>query len=144
MADRLRDRPSLKDLDGVRVAVEPLSAGAITLGITEGLLKANTEALIREARLRVLGQGDFPTGDPHLRLSASVTERAGLVACALQVAFVQIVFMRRDPSVTFNRGQTWKADAEVVLVPAPELVAAVTTELRRQVGQFLEDYRAVS
>lgn len=141
MSDRTEDRSSLKDLDGLRVAVDdplpsPLSHDAI---------RQTIESQLRVANIRVLGLGDFPTGDPHLRVTISVSaQRNGLVAAAAQLDFVQIVFMRRNPQVTFNHAQTWKADAQVLLVPSGDLARDVQRELARQVDQFVEDYRAVN
>jgi len=141
MADRVEDRPSLKDLDGVRVAVD----GPIVPPLDRDLLRAAVERQVRAAGIRVLGMGEFPTGDPHLRLIVSLSQAlSGIVACAVQLDFVQIVFMRRNPAVTFNRAQTWKADAQVLLVPPGDAADAVSRELARQVDQFIADYRAVN
>ena len=141
MGDRIEDRPSLKDLDGVRVAVdEPLPRG-----LTRDTIKQSIEAQLRAANIKVLGLGDFPTGDPHLRVTISTSsERNGLVALGVQLDFVQIVFLRRNPQVTFNRAQTWKADAQVALAPAAQLAREVERELSRQIEQFIADYRAVN
>jgi hypothetical protein len=140
VGDRIEDRPSLKDLDGVRVAVEePLPRGLARD------IKQSVEAQLRAAGIKILGLGDFPTGDPHVRVTVSVSgERNGLVAADVQLDFVQIVFLRRNPQVTFNRAQTWKADAQVVLVALPQLAREVQRELARQVDQFIEDYRAAN
>ena len=141
MGDRTEDRPSLKDLDGVRVAVdEPLPRG-----VSRDSLKQSVESQLRAAGIKVLGLGDFPTGDPHLRVTVSTsTERNGLVAVDVQLDFVQIVFLRRNPQVTFNRAQTWKADAQVALAPSAQLAREIQRELARQIDQFVEDYRAAN
>jgi hypothetical protein len=141
VGDRVEDRPSLKDLDGVRVAVdEPLPRG-----LARDTIKQAVEAQLRAAGIKVLGLGDFPTGDPHLRVTISASsERNGLVAADVQLDFVQIVFLRRNPQVTFNRAQTWKADAQIALAAAAQLVREVQRELARQVDQFIEDYRAAN
>ena len=152
MGDRIEDRPSLKDLDGVRVAVEPIRLAALAQGkepllraLAPDTIKQAVEAQLRAAGIKVLGLGDFPTGDPHLRVTISASsERNGLVAADVQLDFVQIVFLRRNPQVTFNRAQTWKADAQVVLVAAPQLAREVQRELARQTDQFIEDYRAAN
>jgi hypothetical protein len=141
MGDRIEDRPSLKDLDGVRVAVdEPLPRG-----LARDAIKQAVEMQLRAADIKVLGLGEFPTGDPHVRVTITASgERDGLIAADVQVDFVQIVFLRRNPQVTFNRAQTWKADAQVALVPAAQLAREVQRELARQVDQFIEDYRAAN
>ena len=141
MGDRIEDRPSLKDLDGVRVAVEE----PLPRGLARDTIKQAVEMQLRAAAIKVLGLGEFPTGDPHLRVTISASsERDGLVAGDVQVDFVQIVFLRRNPQVTFNRAQTWKADAQIVLGPASQLTRDVLRELARQVDQFIEDYRATN
>jgi hypothetical protein len=141
MPTREESLSSLKDLDGIRVAVdEPLPSG-----LSRDTIKAAVEALLRTAKVKVLGLGDFPTGDPHLRVTiAASPPRSDLVALSVQVDFVQIVFMRRNPAVTFNRAQTWKADAQVQIVGAGQLSRAVQMELGRQVEQFVADYRTAN
>jgi len=138
MPTREESLSSLKDLDGIRVAVdEPLPSA-----LSRDTIKAAVEAQLRAANVKVLGLGDFPTGDPHLRITISASApRSDLIALAVQVDFVQIVFMRRNPAVTFNRAQTWKADAQVQIVAAAQLSRAVQGELTRQVEQFVQDYR---
>jgi hypothetical protein len=140
MGDRSDWIPSLKDLDGVRVAVEePLPAP-----FAPGPLRAAVEQQLRAAGIRILGMGDFPTGDPHLRLTLSTAVLGDLIAGNLQLDFVQIVFMRRNPAVTFNRAQTWKADARLFFARADDLAAAMAGELERQVAQFITDYRSAN
>ncbi|MGE4244307.1 hypothetical protein [Ramlibacter sp.] len=140
MAQRSDWLPSLKDLDGVRVVVEE----PVPEPFARDPLRASVEQQLRAARIRVLGMGDFPTGDPHLRISLTAATRGGLVACDLQVDFVQIVFMRRNPAVTFNRAQTWKADARIVVTESAQLADAAHEELERQVAQFIADYRTAN
>ena len=109
MPDRVEDRPSLKDLDGVRVAVED----PIPRGLSRDMIKQAVEGRLRAAGIKLLGLGDFPTGDPHLRVTLTASaERNGQVAVHVQLDFVQIVFLRRNPQVTFNRAQTWKAASQ--------------------------------
>jgi hypothetical protein len=141
MPQRSQDIPSLKDLDGVRVAVDdPLPAG-----LSREALREAVEARLRTSSIRVHGMGDFPTGDPHLRVTVSASApRDGLAAVSVQLDFVQIVFMRRNPQVTFNRAQTWKADAQVLLVAASSVEPAARAELLRQLDQFIADYRAAN
>jgi hypothetical protein len=141
VGDRVEDRPSLKDLDGVRVAVEE----PLPRGLSRDTLKQSVESQLRAAGIKVLGLGDFPTGDPHLRVTISASaERNQLVAVDVQLDFVQIVFLRRNPQVTFNRAQTWKADAQVTLLAAAQLAREAQRELARQIDQFIADYRAVN
>lgn len=139
--DRVAWRASLTDLDGVDVVVEePLPPGFVP-----SLLKTESEARLKAAGIKLLAPGSYPTGDPHLRLTLGVSPAVrGLVAAAVQVDFVQVVFLRRNPQVTFNLAQTWKADAQPMLVPSTELRNTVRRELARQLDQFIADYRTVS
>jgi hypothetical protein len=139
------DRESLRDLDGVRVAVEELTPGARTRGLSPDQLQQDVESQLRQAGVTVLHMGDFPVGDPYLRVRVAVTpEEKGLIGYEVELDFAQIVFMRRNPAVTFNRAQTWKADRRMGLVPPARLADAVRRELRAQVVQYLADYRAVN
>lgn len=139
------DRQSLRDLDGVRVSIEPLTAEAGRRGLDGDQLRRAAEDRLRAARITVLGTGDFPVGDPFLRIRVDVSaESHGVVACAVAVDFVQMVFMRRNPAVTFNRAQTWAAPATVELVEPVGVQAAVTTALDRALARFVSDYRAVN
>lgn len=120
-------------------------AAAAHRDLTAGSLRTLVETQLTTAGLTILSAGAFPVGDPHLVLSVDVsTASANMVACAVQVEFVQIVFMRRDPSVTFNRATTWGAEARVLLAAAEQLGAAVQQEAGRQVAQFVADYRVVN
>jgi hypothetical protein len=42
----------------------------------------------------------------HLAIAA---EAKGVTGFTIEMDFVQIVFMRRNPEITFNRAQTWSA-----------------------------------
>jgi len=135
------DRLSLKDLDGVRVTVE----GSLPRAAAADALRRAVEMQLSSATIRILSLGEFPTGDPHLRVTVSTSpERNALQAASVQVDFVQIVFMRRNPSITFNRAETWKADAQVILAPAADLAREVQREAARQVEQFIRDYKAAN
>jgi hypothetical protein len=141
MPQRSEYLSSLKDLDGIRVAVDD----PIPPPFSRDTLKSAVETQLRAAMIKVLGLGDFPTGDPHVRVTVSASAaRNGAVGVFVQVDFVQIVFMRRNPQVTFNRAQTWKADAQVLLVGTSEVMRAVDREVARQVDQFIADYRAAN
>jgi len=141
MPDQMDDRISLKDLDGIRVAVEE----PLPRGVSADALKSTVEDRLRAARVRVLGLGDFPTGDPHLRVTIGVSsERDGLVAIDVQLEFVQIVFLRRNPQVTFNRAQTWKADAQLSLASPAQMSREIEREVTRQVDQFITDFKAAN
>jgi len=136
------DRASLQDLDGIRVDVEALPPLVVKQGLSAERLKADVEGQLRHAGLRILPMGEFLTGDPHLQVVVRVSDVQGsAVASQVELNFVQIVFMRRNPAVTFNRARTWNATARVSLGPAAQLADRVRGETTRQVEQFIADYR---
>ena len=139
-ADTALERESLRDLDGVRVAVEnvanPLS--------TDQLRKA-VEAKLQSAGIKVLNSGEYPTGDPFLRVRVSATaESGGMIGYLVQLDFAQIVFLRRNPAVTFNRAQTWAATQRLGLVRSARLAEKIRQELSDRVDQFINAYFAVN
>jgi hypothetical protein len=137
-ADTTIDRESLRDLDGVRVAVEEGTAGAAEL-------RKAVEAKLESAGIKVLNSGESPTGDPFLRVRVSTTAASGgSIGYLVQLDFAQIVFLRRNPAVTFNRAQTWKAGERMGLIPPARLAQKINQELSEQVDQFITAYFAVN
>jgi hypothetical protein len=139
--DDTRDRQSLRDLEGVRVAVEELPAALRARGVAKDHLHNAIELQLRRAGIPVLNAGEFPVGDPYLdvRITAS-RETGGFIAYAIEVSFVQIVFLRRNPAATFNRAQTWKAPGAVGLARPARLPAGIEEDLSRQIDQFIQAY----
>lgn len=138
---QLDDRQSIRDLDGVRVAVE----GPIPAGMSADAIKARIETRLRRAGITVLGMGEFPTGDPHLRLTFALpADRGDLAATFVQLDFAQIVFLRRNPQVTFNRAQTWKATSGVILTAPAAIPDDVNADIDTQIDQFIAAYRAAN
>ena len=138
MADTQIERDSLRDLDGVRVVVE--SPGG---ALDKDQLQKAVESKLRAAGIKVQNQGDFPVGDPFLRLRVTTSaESNGIVGYNVELEFLQIVFLRRNPALTFNSAQTWKAKGQLGLAPAARLAGKVQEGLSAQLNQFIEAYRA--
>jgi hypothetical protein len=134
------ERESLRDLDGVKVVIEEVSQGLALEPIQKDI-----EAQLRRAGIRVLNSGEFPVGDPYLRVRVATTpERAGLVAYHISLEFAQVVFLRRDPTVTFNRAATWKAPERIGLVPPASLAESIQHGLTEQVDRFIAAYNYVN
>jgi hypothetical protein len=141
----LNDRESLRDLDGIRVEVDPLPSFLARQGLSAETLAADVERQLRGAGVHVLMMGEFRTGDPHLQLVFTVSDVQGhMVASRVEVNFVQICFLRRNPLVTFNRARTWNAAAAVSLGPAAQVATRIRRDLTRQIEQFIDDYRQVN
>jgi hypothetical protein len=125
----IEDRPSLKDLDGVRVAVEE-TAPARTCARHHQASRRSAAACRghQESSASAISRPAILTCESRSRASS---ERNGLVAADVQLDFVQIVFLRRNPQVTFNRAQTWKADARRSCSwPRAQLAREIERELR--------------
>jgi hypothetical protein len=134
------ERDSLRDLDGVKVVVEDAPQG-----LPRDRIQKDIESQLRRAGIKVLNSGEFPVGDPYLRLRVATTpERAGLVAYHVALEFAQVVFLRRDPTVTFNRAPTWKAPDRIGLVPPAKLAESIRRDLTAQVDQFIAAYYLVN
>jgi hypothetical protein len=89
--------------------------------------------------------GASRTGDPHLYALVTVSDVQGqIIALRVEVHFVQICFLRRNPLVTFNRARTWTATAEVSIGPAAVAASRVRRDVTRQIDQFIEDYKRVN
>jgi hypothetical protein len=143
--DDSQDRESLRDLDAVKVFVEELGPEARVQRLSRDDIQRTVETRLREAGIRVLTSGDFPPGDPFLRIAVGVTvERQRMVAYHLVVDFVQYAFLRRNPQFVHNRAQTWKASERLGLIPAAQLATSVQRDLIRQVDEYVAAYRAVN
>jgi hypothetical protein len=68
----INDRESLRDLDGVRLEVEPLPPFVIKQGLSAERLAAEIETQLRRAGVNVFPMGEFRTGDPHLQMVVTV------------------------------------------------------------------------
>jgi len=143
-ADQPIDRESLRALDGVRIVVEDLPAGA-PIELNKDALQRSVETKLAAAHIPVLNSGEYPVGDPFLRVKIKMTpETSGLIAYHVELDFAQIVFMRRNPTLTFNRAQTWAADARMGLVARKQFAERVQKDLDAQVDQFTAAYLSVN
>jgi hypothetical protein len=102
------------------------------------------EARLEAAHVPLQQHGEYPTGDPFLRVIVKTTENGGIVAYHVALDFAQIVFVRRNPMLTFNRAQTWSANARMGLVARGQLVDRVRKDLADQVDQFIAAYKSVN
>ncbi len=143
-SDEPIDRESLRSLDGVRVAVEDVPANAPKDLDKDSLVKF-VEARLEAAHVPLQRHGEFPVGDPFLRVLVKTTgEISGLTAYRIDVEFMQIVFLRRNPMLTFNRAQTWSANARMGLVPRAQLADRARKDLAEQIDQFIAAYKSVN
>ena len=89
--------------------------------------------------------GEFRTCDPHLQTVVTVSDVQGhLIASLIEVNFVQICFLRRNPLVTFNRARTWTATAAVSIGPAAATADRIRRDVTRQLDQFIGEYKQVN
>ncbi len=138
------DRESLRALDGVRVAINDVPANA-PKELTEDALIHFVEARLEAAHVPLQRHGEFPVGDPFLRVTIQTTpETNGLVAYHIDVEFMQLGFIRRNPTLTFNRAQTWSTKARMGLAPRAELLTQIHKDLTEQIDQFSAAYKSVN
>jgi hypothetical protein len=84
-------------------------------------------------------------GDPYLYVRVTTTpESGGVTGYHVELEFIQIVFLRRNPALTFNRAQTWKAAGQMGLAPTARVAEKIQQELSAAVDQFIAAYRAVN
>jgi hypothetical protein len=94
----INDRESLRDLDGVRLEVEPLPPFVIKQELSAERLAAEIETSCAAPVWNVLPMGEFRTGDPHLQMVVTVSDVQGfLIASRIEVNFVQICFLPGIP-----------------------------------------------
>jgi hypothetical protein len=143
-SDEQIDRESLRALDGVRVAIEDPPASA-PRDLNKDALRRFVESRLAAAHVPLLGPGEYPTGDPFLRVTIKTTpESGGVVGYHVALEFAQIVFVRRNPMLTFNRAQTWAANAHMGLAARGQLVERVQKDLADEVDQFIAAYKSVN
>jgi hypothetical protein len=143
-ADEQIDRESLRSLDGVRVAVEDLPAGA-PKDLNTDALRRFVESRLVAAQVPLQKPGEYPVGDPFLRITIKTTsENDDVTGYHVDVEFVQLVFLRRNPMLTFNRAQTWAAHARMGLAHRGQLTERVQRDLADEVDQFIAAYLAVN
>jgi hypothetical protein len=143
-ADEPADRESLRSLDGIRVVVEDLPASAPSELRKEALRQA-VESKLAAAHVPLQRPGEYPVGDPFLRVTITTTaESGGVAGYHVDLEFVQIVFLRRNPMLTFNLAKTWSAHARMGLVARGQLADRVQRDLADQVDQFIAAYKSVN
>jgi len=143
-ADESIDRDSLRTLEGVRVSVEDLPAG-LPQELNKDALRKFVEARLDAAHVPLTRPGEYLVGDPFLRVTIkTVADSGGMIVYHMDLEFVQVVFLRRNPMLTFNRAQTWAAPARVGIASRDQLADRVQKELAGQVDQFIAAYKSVN
>ncbi len=143
-ADEPIDRDSLRTLDAVRVAVENVPDNPPKSLDNDSLLRF-VEARLEAAHVPLQQHGEYPVGDPYLRVAIKTTaENHGVVGYHVGVEFVQIVFLRRDPALTFNRARTWAATEHMGLATPAQLTERIRKDLAEEVDQFVAAYKAAN
>ena len=77
----------------------------------------------------------------HLAIAA---EAKGITGFTIEMDFVQIVFTRRNPEITFNRAQTWSAGSEMALTSRARMREDVRRAIAAQLEKFVVAYRSVN
>jgi hypothetical protein len=124
----------LFDRDGGMEAAERLAALKV--------LQDEAEALIQKAGIRLLKSTEIENaGSPHLRMLMTISNPNGFgYPLVTELQLFQQANLGRDPSIEMSL-VTWKTHG----VGTPEVnLAMLRSQLRSEVGRFIEDYLAAN
>jgi hypothetical protein len=130
---------SLKGIDAVYVAIEPLPDGATVLGLTEEAIQTDVELKLRLAGLRVVTQSEWLQlpGQPYLYVKINVS--TGSQAANVDVELCQNVLLKRNNSPAFGVA-TWRVGG-VISGPDAQFIRERTKDL---VDKFLNAWLSVN
>jgi hypothetical protein len=139
---------TLRGLVGVNVVIEelPMELEAEPTGLTRATLKADAEAQLREAGIRVLNDTEWQTapGQPWLFVRVKTmrpTSTMPVYVYVISVDLMQRTMLVRDPNI-HAVGMTWTT-GEIGTVVGNNL-SRVRDHVRSQVDSFISAYRAVN
>lgn len=142
--DTKASRESLKGLTGFAVIVEDVGSKK-TAGVEPDKIKANVEAKLKAAGIKVLSAADAAKapGNPHLSVNLdSVTAKDNTVSFELTVAVLQGCTLARDASMkvpvclTWSRGKVGRANSGIP--------AFIDQQVASEVDTFLKAYAEVN
>lgn len=135
----------LGGLRGVGLQVEPLNPDAERDGLTQADLRADVEAVLREAGLAVHTQAalfaDVP-GVPFLHVDVMTIRLDGRYAYSVRLELWQAVRLVRDPTIQ-ALAVTWSGP-QVVGSVAPEGLDDVRRAVRTAAQEFVAAWRAAT
>lgn len=136
------DRESLEAVPGVFVIVEGVTPAAGADGLTAESLRADIEALLRQAGIPVLSEPQWQQliGNPALELRLQLLKPSPhfyLYSGSLQLK--QLTVLLRD-STKAAFAPTWEA-AELLGTKPTGRLATLRDEVRPLVGRFITEYR---
>ena len=134
------DRATLKGLKQLYVEVERVDAEAREAGLSPEQLKADVEARLRRAHVKVSDS----VSDPSVYVAVTTLKLStGLAwAFSIHVGLNQGVILVRDKDIACN-SETWYR-AIIGVVPSRDLVSKVREQVGEQVDNFIGDYLAAN
>jgi hypothetical protein len=139
-------RPTLRGLQGVEVAVERMAPEAERDGLTRSQVQTDVELRLRQAGIRVLSDEERRTtpGRPYLYIRVSTSKRSvgGLHAYSTDVELKQDAWLVRDQDTKAYGATTWQV-AGVGSVGGPR-IREVREDVLDYVDEFINAYLAVN
>jgi len=135
---------SLRDLKGVYISVENLSAGIQKDGLTKDRIRKDVELMLRKAGIYILSKKEwFDTeGSPFLYVNAHVLKLPATseYIYSINISFKQTVYPARKP-VEITGAATWTTGGIVGITPDLDKIRA---SVKAQVEEFIKAYLAVN
>ena len=140
--DTVWNRYTLEDLGGVFVRTE--AATCESIGVTRQAAQADTEAILVEAEVDLLTEGEMLRNPalPELRVTlecAAGEGTSGAVAYSVSVRVQQAAQMTRDSQISLPEAVTWWSTGMSVRDTATAQLA-VQEALKGKVGEFATAY----
>jgi hypothetical protein len=138
----LDDKETLRGIKSMIVIIEDIRAKAENAGINKDMIRKDVELKLRMAGIKVVPKKEVSESS-HLYVYTNIVKR-GLAAFVFEVdiAFKQIVFLKRKPDLSCY-AVTWdKRSASVV--SETKMVRKVQDTVNHLVDEFIEDYLSVN
>ena len=131
-------RETLRGLDGVHVVIEDFSDDAKRAGFTEKTFQTDVELRLRQNDIKVLKDQPPGGGYVYVQINPLHEEYGQRHAFRIDVAFVQPVYLSRDPAI-FSYAATWHVSA-VGIGKLP----LVREGVKDKVDEFINAYQSVN
>jgi hypothetical protein len=143
-SDSKAARQSLKGLTGFAVMVEDVGSKK-TAGVDPAKIKANVEAKLKTAGIKILSEDEAAKAPGNQRLNInldSITGKDGTVSFELTLEVLQACSLARDPNMKFTACNTWSRGK--VGRANSGIPAFIDQQIASEVDAFLRAYAEVN
>jgi hypothetical protein len=138
------NKASLRGLEGVYVSVEKLNPEIEKDGLTEDLIRKDTELKLKGAGIRALSKKEWLSveGSPYLYVSVNALKlrETNEYIYAIHIAFRQNVYPVREPIPVLG-ATTWSVGG---IVGITHRLDKMRTSVKGQMDQFISAYLSVN